>query len=232
MEVFVSELQQVFNFDLSALVKIYTSSTSTAFQYQIVELIDEAKRTFNARCRRSTIILASEILHRVNCELITHLIIKEGFIQHTKSSGRNITLRREDTYGKDIAEELNLNETIEFLYRREIINEGTSIEMHLLRYIRNGATHAEVPGMLSQESRTNVARTEQEFMDTISGKRPLPPKEYLIFFPLKGKEVKYMIDQIILEINLDEMEDYKMRLPAVSLRILLLCMEKVASAFA
>jgi hypothetical protein len=31
MEVFVSELQQVFNFDLSALVKIYTSSTSTTF---------------------------------------------------------------------------------------------------------------------------------------------------------------------------------------------------------
>ncbi|NTU50514.1 MAG: DUF4145 domain-containing protein [Desulfobulbaceae bacterium] len=227
----MSQFHDVFKLKLAPLVNIYVSSTSIAFQHQIVELIEEAKRTFNAQCIRSTIVLAAEILHRLNCELITHIMIKEGLVRHTKSSGRNVVLRKEDTYGKDIAEELNLNETIEYLFNRQSINEDTRMIMHLIRYLRNEAIHGNVPGMLSQDPRRNTPLTLEEAKDLISGKKPLPPREYFLKFPYKGNNVKYMIYQTTLDIDLDGMEDCEMRLPAVYFRLLLLCMEQIAPSF-
>lgn len=232
----MNHFHEVFKPDLKSLIDIYNTSTSDVFRYQIFELVDEVKKSFNAQCRRSTLILAAEILHRLNCELIAHIMVKRGIVQHKKMSGRTVVFKIDEIQeGKYISDELNLNETIEYLFNQTLISEDTRMIMQLLRYLRNEATHGEVPGMLSQDARRDTILTREissETLDDIlSGKIPLPPREYFLLFPYKGKNAKYMIYQTDLDIDLDGIDNYKMRLPAVSFRLLLLCIERVAPSF-
>jgi len=225
----MTDLRAALKLDYREIGQFYQGLSTQAFIHDLVELTEEMYRSLEAGCRRAPIILAGEGLFRVNCELILHITLQRGRFSFRKHGIDTVFLREEVTK-RAVAQKLLLVETMEALYQNKVLDSVTKDRMDFLRHLRNKAVHGDLPGLLSQDSPSTV-QSLAEVEAIMTGQQPLPQRSYFLFMEVHGKEEKYIIDQAALDINLDAVERYQMRLPIIATKTFLLCVRSIATQF-
>lgn len=226
----IEDIRAALRLDYRDIGQFYSASVSQAFIHDIIELTTEVYQSLAAKCRRAPILMAGEGLFRANCELILHATLTKGVFVF-QGQRRRIEFLAAEVSSEDISQEMKLSDTIAALHQNRLIDEDTMSDMNILRLLRNKAVHGELPGLLSKDPPSTIT-TDEELDDLIEGRRPLPPRDYFFFLEIDGREVKYAVDRIKLDIDLDLINRWQSRLPVLATKIYLHCIRKMAHVLA
>lgn len=223
------DVDKAIRFDTAILVDVYLKGLSGGFRDLIVQMAIEAHRALKAQCVRSTTILAAEVVHRANCELILQELREARQITYNRTPKKSILIDLTNDPVDDILDTLTFNDTIILLYERALIDDQIALHMHALRHLRNQVIHKDFPVLHYYDPPSML--TDDEFRELLQRKRELQPRQFAFFMTIAGQKVQYVADPLQLDIDLSYPSAEK-RMAVISLRLMLLCLQQVVSKFA
>lgn len=201
-----------FTKDYKPFVGFIKNDKLSPYKSVVVDMIDETHRTYDAKCFRAVVIMSAETVHRVNCEVIL-LLGKQGVnIILPPKKGRKREQISEDEFVNNgdvwakILNEFSIFHAINWLEKHNLFDDEIFSNMHMLRNLRNQATHSwDFPWVNDYRGRNQKKFTVKEVIEYTFRNEPLPPESMLYTITCNSKE--YLIDPEELRIDLEVLPD-------------------------
>lgn len=205
------------------VVSLYEKGIDGGFKSDIAEMASDAYQLYLKGYIRPSTIMSGEALFRLNCEFILQYAKFFGLAQVGKWICQASNISGDFNAAQDIMDSLTLNKTIEFINNTKLFDQQTTLDMHLLRYIRNSAVHKLLltridlynpPQQISKEELEEIIKI------TLDNKPiPLKYRQHKIMIQIGKKKLDYMIDQERLDIEMENIEPDR-RISALALGLL------------
>lgn len=194
------------------------------------EIMDMATESFNGLINgeyRSSVIIAGEATHRLNCALLAAYIAINGSSDHTKLNNMKLDDYDEHEIANLLVHNLKFHNSSKMLKDLNLTNDDLFQNMTLLRHLRNKATHSWKPNVFFHDlTLDELGITIEDVFHTPMRLEPLSWIRYQTIIKINNNYITFIINPEKLMIDLRGV-DYKKHVPIISLAILFSSMKNM-----
>ncbi len=207
----------------------YNVSYLGGLQDEIINMAQESFKDLKNGQHRSSVIVAGETLHRLNCALTTAFITVKGHSEHKKLGGLNLEDKGDYEIARILLHRFKLSDSITVLRDLSLINDELFLNMNILRHLRNESAHSRTPSIYSYELPLDMLGiTIRDVLATPKGLEPLQWQRYQFIVKINNKDTIFTVDPEKLMIDLRDLE-YEKFAPTISLAILFLSIKNMVN---